>query len=89
MLKIRIAGKESELRQIIHKVGATNIRRFKRDNGKTTFAIDVQITVKDFLDNLELKSNDIAKTEGNKDSNCDPQEIQAELEDLLQQISDK
>ena len=50
MLKIRIAGTESELRQIAHKVGTTHIKRFKRDNGKTIFVIDVQISVNDFLE---------------------------------------
>ncbi len=81
MLKIRIAGTESELRQIAHKAGSTRIKRFKRDNGKTTFAIDVQISVKDFLGNLDLSAS-----EG---SDCNPQEIQAELEQLLDDISDK
>ncbi len=46
MLKIRIVGTEAELRQVAHKAGSTRIKRFKRDNGKTTFAIDVEITVK-------------------------------------------
>ncbi len=81
MLKIRIAGTESELRQIAHKAGSTRIKRFKRDNGKTTFAIDVQISVKDFLGNLDLNTSGA--------SDCNPQEIQAELEQLLDDISDK
>ena len=81
MLKIRIAGTESELRQIAHKAGSTRIKRFKRDNGKTTFAIDVQISVKDFLGNLDLSASEA--------SDCNPQEIQAELEQLLDDISDK
>lgn len=94
MLKIRIAGTEGELRQIAHKVGTTNIKRFKRDNGKTTFAIDVQISVKDFLDNLDLNADMDSDTythssNDNKPSYCNPQEIQADLEDLLQQINDK
>lgn len=98
MLKIRIAGKESELRQIAHKVGTTNIKRFKRDNGKTTFAIDVQISVKDFLENLNLNSdeesvtaekNNADKNKENQHNKCDAQEITAELEDLLQHITDK
>ncbi|MDX2502858.1 MAG: hypothetical protein QNL62_00055 [Gammaproteobacteria bacterium] len=95
MLKIRIAGTEGELRQIAHKVGTTNIKRFKRDNGKTTFAIDVQISVKDFLDNLDLNANMDSDTyihsssNDNKLSYCNPQEIQADLEDLLQQFNDK
>ena len=85
MLKIRIAGSESELRQVAHKAGSTRIKRFKRDNGKTTFAIDVQISVKDFLENLDLSGSD----EQNDQINCNPQEIQAELENLLNEISDK
>ncbi|WP_198263590.1 hypothetical protein [sulfur-oxidizing endosymbiont of Gigantopelta aegis] len=109
MLKIRIAGTESELRQIAHKAGSTKIRRFKRDNGKTTFAIDVQISVNDFLENLDLNSD--SKNQGDthienkietqsenqqfniadidKNNNCDPRIIQAELEELLDEISDK
>ncbi|MCU7799142.1 MAG: hypothetical protein KZQ70_03090 [gamma proteobacterium symbiont of Lucinoma myriamae] len=91
MLKIRIAGTESELRQIAHKAGSTRIRRFKRDNGKTTFAIDVQISVKDFLENLDLTSEN-AQDGGvgsDSDNTCNPHEIQIELENLLDEISDK
>ncbi len=87
MLKIRIAGSESELRQIAHKAGSTRIKRFKRDNGRTTYAIDVQISVKDFLKNLDLTPTPDSDT--NSGSDCDPQEIQAELEALLDEISDK
>ncbi len=87
MLKIRIAGSEGELRQIAHKLGTTRIKRFKRDNGKTVFAMDVQISVKDFLNNMDLKTtgavvDDVALEK------CNPKAIQAELEDLLQEISD-
>ena len=88
MLKIRIAGSESELRQVAHKVGSTHIKRFKRDNGKTTFAIDLQISVNDFLENLDLSSNKMAHDD-DPSHHCNPQEIQAELEDLLNEISDK
>lgn len=91
MLKIRIAGSEGELRQIAHKAGSTRIKRFKRDNGKTTFAIDVQISVKDFLGNLDL-TNTNSQTEDSSstlDNTCNPQEIQIELENLLDEISDK
>lgn len=91
MLKIRIVGSESELRQVAHKAGSTSIKRFKRDNGKTTFAIDVQISVKDFLENLDLTS-DNALTENlssDPENTCNPQEIQIELENLLDEISDK
>ena len=65
MLKIRIAGTEGELRQIAHKAGSTRIKRFKRNNGKTTFAIDVEISVKDFLNNLDLSN-----AEGSQSSNA-------------------
>ena len=88
MLKIRIAGTESELRQIAHKVGSTHIKRFKRDNGKTIFAIDVQISVNDFLNNLDLNSNQ-EEPGSNHSEHCNPLEIQAELEDLLNEIADK
>lgn len=84
MLKIRIAGSESELAQIAHKAGNTRIKRFKRDNGKTTYAIDVEISVKDFLENLDLSNSE---SEGNE--NYTTQKIQAELESLLDEISDK
>ena len=87
MLKIRIAGSEAELRRIAHKVGTTHIKRFKRDNGKTVFAIDVQISVEDFLDNMDLK-NTAVMAEHSAHEKCNPKEIQAELEDLLQEISD-
>lgn len=83
MLKIRISGSENELRQIAHKVGTTQIKRFKRDNGKTTFALDVQISVESFLQNLDLSDS-----QSDTDKPCDPHEIQAELEDLLKEISD-
>lgn len=88
MLKIRIAGTESELRQIAHKVGTTHIKRFKRDNGKTVFAIDVQVSVKDFLNNLDLSSGQEGHG-SNHSEHCNPHEIQAELEDLLNEITDK
>ncbi len=87
MLKIRIAGTESELRQVAHKVGTTHIKRFKRDNGKTVFAIDVQISVKDFLNNMDLKTSG-AVADNSQHEKCNPRAIQAELEDLLQEISD-
>ncbi|MCP3849950.1 MAG: hypothetical protein GY694_06895 [Gammaproteobacteria bacterium] len=96
MLKIRIAGTEAELRQVAHKAGSTRIKRFKRDNGKTTFAIDVEITVKEFLGNLDLSHNsDANSSESNANEahndkmSCNPKEIQAELEELLDDISDK
>lgn len=103
MLKIRIAGTEGELRQIAHKTGSTRIKRFKRDNGKTTFAIDVEISVKDFLDNLDLSNaegsqlntaegsqlNTTESSENNASNKCNSKEIQLELEALLEEISDK
>ncbi len=90
MLKIRIAGTETELRQIAHKAGSTRIKRFKRENGKTTFAIDVEITVKEFLGNLDLTSDSVPDSQVDNDKvNCNPKLIQAELEELLNEISDK
>lgn len=74
MLKIRIAGTEGELRQIAHKAGSTRIKRFKRDNGKTTFAIDVEISVKDFLNNLDLSNaegSQINTAEGSRLNNAE------------------
>ncbi|MCW8931786.1 MAG: hypothetical protein OQL19_16325 [Gammaproteobacteria bacterium] len=87
MLKIRIAGTESELRQVAHKAGSTRIKRFKRENCKTSFAIDVEISVSDFLENLDLNSG--SEETDSHEQKCNPQEIQAELEDLLEEISDK
>lgn len=90
MLKIRISGTEGELRQIAHKAGSTRIKRFKRDNGKKTYAIDVEITVKEFLGKLDLTPDSASDSQtGNDKLNCNPKEIQAELEDLLDEISDK
>ena len=95
MLKIRIAGTEGELRQVAHKAGSTRIKRFKRDNGKTTFAIDVEISVKDFLNNLDLSNaegsqlNNAEGSEKNTAEKCNSKEIQRELEALLEEISDK
>ncbi len=86
MLKIRIAGSEKELRQIAHKAGNARIKRFKRDNGKSTYAIDVQISVQDFLENLDLTNNEL---QSDDKENYNAQEIQAELENLLNEISDK
>ena len=89
MLKIRIAGTESELRQIAHKVGTSNIKRFKHKNGKRTYAIDVLISVNDFLGNLDFSEKYNKESEPDifiKD--CDTREIQAELEALLEDIND-
>lgn len=81
MLKIRISGKESELRKVASKVGTNEIKRFKRDNGKTTFALDVQISLQDFLQNMDLTNS--------KQYNCDAQDIQTELEELLLEMDDR
>lgn len=93
MLKIRIAGSEGELRQIAHKLGTTHIKRFKRDNGKTVFAMDVQISVKDFLNNMDLKTTgvvaDNAVADKSPHEKCNPRELQEELEELLHEIADK
>lgn len=89
MLKIRIAGPENELRQVAHKVGTSKINRFKRKNGKTSYAIDVQIPVSDFLDNLDFSEKHHQAAEQDiviKD--CDTREIQAELQALLKEIID-
>ncbi len=88
MLKIRIAGSEGELRQIAHKLGTTHIKRFKRDNGKTVFAMDVQISVKDFLNNMDLKTTGVVADKSPHEK-CNPRELQEELEELLQEIADK
>lgn len=94
MLKIRIAGTEGELRQVAHKAGSTRIKRFKRKNGKISFAIDVEISVKDFLDNLDLshdpQDSGYQENVGSvSNANCNPKELQIELEELLDEISDK
>ncbi len=88
MLKIRIAGSESELRQIAHKVGTTNIKRFKHNNGKKTYAMDIQVSVNDFLGNLDFseKYNKDSALEPIIIKDCDTREIQAELEALLHEI---
>jgi hypothetical protein len=89
MLKIRITGSENELRLIAHKVGTTKIKRFKHKNGKSTYAIDVQISVNDFLGNLDLSEKNNKETGPEiliKD--CDTREIQVELEALLKDMED-
>ena len=78
MLKIRIAGTEGELRQIAHKAGSTRIKRFKRNNGKTTFAIDVEISVKDFLNNLDLSNAEGSQSnnaEGSQSNNAEGSQL--------------
>ncbi len=90
MLKIRISGSERELRQIAHKAGNARIQRFKRDKGKVSYAIDVQISVDDFLENLDLGASSIDDSENDTQSGkCNPKEIQVELENLLDEMSDK
>ena len=79
MLKIRISGSESELKQVAHKAGNTHIQRFKHKKGKMTFAIDVQISVDDFLENLDLSDD--------KEKNCNPRELQDELQSLLDELA--
>jgi len=98
MLRIRITGTESELRKVVHKTGTTRIKRLKRQNGQITYAIDVGISIDDFLDKIDLSAdNDSADTdniqtmspdESDKET-CNPQVIQAELEELLEEITDK
>jgi hypothetical protein len=95
VLKIRIVGTENELRQISHKIGNTQIQRFKRATGKTIFAIDVQISVIDFINNLDLSkirkdlSNQVHRGEKKvKKGHCDPQKIQAQLQVILNQLNE-
>jgi len=91
MLRIRISGSKRELSQIAHKAGNAQIKRFKRDKGKTAYAIDVEISVEDFLENLDLGDSEKETTldsDADKKNNCDPQEIQAELEQLLNDMQD-
>ncbi len=90
MLKIRISGSERELRQIAHKAGNARIQRFKRDKGKVSYAIDVQISVADFLENLDLGLSPVDDSVSDaRLGNCNPKEIQVELENLLDEMSDK
>ena len=84
MLKIRISGSESELKQVAHKAGDARIQRFKHKKGKTTFAIDVQISVNDFLENLDLSDN---KDPEEKKDECNPQQLQDELQNILDELS--
>ncbi len=84
MLKIRISGSESELKQVAHKAGDAHIQRFNHKKGKTTFAIDVQISVNDFLENLDLSDDNRSKEEK---KGCDPQALQNELQNILDELS--
>jgi len=88
MLKIRISGSESELKQVAHKAGNTHIQRFKHKKGKMTFAIDVQSSVDDFLENLDLSDDNSSKEEKKEEKkNCNPRELQDELQSLLDELS--
>lgn len=87
MLKIRITGSENELRQIAHKAGNTNIKRFKHANGKTTHAIDIEISVTEFLSNIDLGLE--ADSGENKISMSNCNAIQSELQDVLKIIDEK
>lgn len=49
MLKIRISGSFAELEQISQHMLNSEIKKFKTAQGKTTYAIDTQISVSDFL----------------------------------------
>ena len=88
MLNIRIAGSEFELRQVSEHLGHANIRPFQRKNGKTTYILDLQIEVDELLNNTNL-SNQKSTRYGKDSGQCNALEIQAELEDLLNEISDE
>ena len=49
MLKIRISGTRKELEQISKVMEDADIKTYRHKSGKTTFAIDSKISVKDFL----------------------------------------
>jgi hypothetical protein len=94
MLKIRITGSESELRQVASQAGANRIRRVKRQNGKTIFALDLHISAQDFLNsyNPNSKSSSQPTVEDSIEvsdiqKGYNPQDIQAELEELLYEIT--
>jgi len=90
MLKIRISGSESELKKVAYKAGNAPIQRFKRGHGKTGFAIDVQISVEDFVKNLDFSSdNQLSDNQRSNNNACNAQEIQTELEGLLAELSAK
>ncbi|MCK5696935.1 MAG: hypothetical protein KAI02_02160 [Gammaproteobacteria bacterium] len=86
MLKIRISGSESELKKVAHKAENSSIQRFNRGHGKTSFAIDIQISVEDFVNNLNLSSDNQFSNHNNM---CNAQKIQTELESLLVELSAK
>ncbi|MFK5895159.1 MAG: hypothetical protein QM504_18245 [Pseudomonadota bacterium] len=85
MLKIRISGTRQELEQVVAQIQDGKIQQFRHKNGKTTYAIDSKISVKDFLasnmDTEEPKTHAEKMKELNK-------ELNQELSDLLQVIND-
>lgn len=87
MLKIRIAGTEEELKRVAGRVPQATIQKYRLPNGKLSFAIDVLISVDDFLENIDLTDPD------NQDNQFDDvseerQTLTAELEELLEMFEE-
>jgi len=85
MLKIRISGTRQELEQVIAQIQDGKIQQFRHKNGRTTFAIDSKISVKDFLASNQV--DDEPKTHAEKMKVLN-KELNEELTDLLNVIND-
>ena len=82
MLKIRISGTKKELEQISKVMDDAEIKTFRHKSGKTTYAIDSKISVKDFLaKNREEDPANLTHEQNIK-------KISDDLSDLLDVISE-
>ena len=82
MLKIRISGTRKELEQISKVMDDADIKIFRHKSGKTTYAIDSKISVKDFLaKNSEEDPSSLTHEQNIK-------KISDDLNDLLDVISE-
>jgi hypothetical protein len=87
MLKIRISGTPQELEKVVTDIKDGKIQKFRHKSGKTTYAIDSKISVEDFLaSNSEPEQE--PKTHADKMKKLN-KELNQELSDLLQVISDE
>ncbi len=84
MLKIRISGTHKELKQVVTHIKDGEIRQFKHKSGKTTYAIDSKISVKDFLASNKKTEQPGTHAEKMKKLN---KELDKELNDLLKVIN--
>lgn len=85
MLKIRISGTRQELQSVVAQIQDGKIQQFRHKNGRTTYAIDSKISVKDFLASNAITDEPKTHAEKMKALN---KELNEELTDLLNVIND-